>query len=128
MVDERSRALEAEDRLRTLLDSWAEGIAQRRTAEIASLFTEDALFQGFDPAPGHGRDYVERYYAKQPAGLTADYELLSVREISADAIAGYARVLFGRPDGPVPVYLTAIAERGADGWRLSHYHVSKIEG
>jgi len=33
------------------------------------------------------RGYVEAYYDKQPIGLTASYELLSVRPLS-DGIAG----------------------------------------
>ena len=126
MTDESATAsVAAEDLLRTMLDAWAAGIAERRSADVAALFTEDALFQGFDPEPGYGREYITGYYAKQPVGLTADYELLSAREVSGDAIAGYARVLFARPDGAVTVYLSVIAERGEMGWLLSHYHVSK---
>jgi uncharacterized protein (TIGR02246 family) len=117
---------DTEQGLRALLDQWAGGIAERRPVDVAALFTEDALFQGFDSAPGFGRDYITSYYAKQPVGLTADYELLSTRELAPDVIAGYARVLFTRPDGPVPVYLTLVAQRGRDGWRVNHYHVSRL--
>lgn len=121
-----SQTLSAEHELRTLLDQWATAIAERRPADVADLFTEDALFQGFDPAPGVGRDFISRYYAKQPVGLRAEYELLSTRELSREALAGYARVLFTRPDGNVTVYLTVIAQRGQAEWALSHYHVSKL--
>jgi hypothetical protein len=38
----------------------------------------------------------------------------------------FARVAFDRPDGPVPVYLTLVAERSGRSWQISHYHVSKI--
>jgi uncharacterized protein (TIGR02246 family) len=121
-----SQTVTAEQVLRTVLDQWASGIAAHRPTEVAALFTEDALFQGFDPAPGFGRDYIAEYYAKQPVGLTADYELLSTREVAPGVVAAYARVLFTRPDGPVAVYLTVIAQRGLDDWRLSHYHVSRL--
>lgn len=117
----------AEHELRAVLDQWAAGIAERRPDDVAALFTEDALFQGFDPVPGFGRAYIADYYAKQPVGLTADYELLATREPAPGALAAYARVVFHRPEGPVPVYLTVVAQRGPDGWALSHYHVSKIE-
>jgi uncharacterized protein (TIGR02246 family) len=117
----------AEHALRALLDQWAAGIAERRPADVAALFTEDALFQGFDPTPGFGRAYVTRYYDEQPVGLTAAYELLSTRELGPDALVAYARVLFGRPDGDATVYLTVIAQRGQDGWALSHYHVSRTQ-
>ncbi|HEY9392835.1 MAG TPA: nuclear transport factor 2 family protein [Nocardioides sp.] len=121
-----SETISAEHELRTVLDQWVTAIAERRPADVAGLFTEDALFQGFDPAPGVGRDFINRYYAKQPVGLRAEYELLSTRELAQEALAGYARVLFTRPDGNVTVYLTVIAQRGQAGWALSHYHVSKL--
>ena len=69
---------------------------------------------------------VAAYYSKQPVGLTADFDLIATRELAAGVVLGYARVLFARPDGPVPVFLTVVAERSQDGWALSHYHVSKI--
>jgi uncharacterized protein (TIGR02246 family) len=119
-------ATSTEADLRALLDQWAGGIAEHRPAEVAALFTENALFQGFDPGPGFGRDYITGYYAKQPLGLTADYELLAARELAPGVVAAYARVLFTRPDGDVPVHLTVIAQRGGSGWAFSHYHVSRL--
>lgn len=121
MTDEMTTA---ERELRALLDRWSAGIAERRSADVAGLFSEDALFQGFDPTPGYGRAYITDYYAKQPIGLTADYELLSTRELAPGVLVAYAGVLFARPEGGVPVYLTAIAQRGQSGWALTHYHVS----
>jgi ketosteroid isomerase-like protein len=32
-----------------LLDRWADGIRRRDLDQIAAQFTDDALFQGFDP-------------------------------------------------------------------------------
>ncbi|WP_328529929.1 SgcJ/EcaC family oxidoreductase [Nocardioides sp. NBC_00368] len=121
-----NETISVEQELRTVLDQWATAIAEHRPADVAALFTENALFQGFDPTPGFGRDYINAYYAKQPIGLRAEYELLSTREIAPDVVAGYARVLFVRPDGNVTVHLTVIAQRGRSGWALSHYHVSRI--
>ncbi|MCL1869502.1 MAG: SgcJ/EcaC family oxidoreductase [Promicromonosporaceae bacterium] len=124
-MTENLTAPAVEQRVRTLLDRWAAGIAERRPDDVAALFTADALFQGFDPAPGFGREAVAGYYAKQPVGLTAEYELLSVRE-AGDAVIVYAHVVFHRPDGDVPVYLTAVVEQADGAWALSHYHVSRI--
>ena len=114
------------------LGALAGAIAAHEPAVVAAQFTEDALFQGFDPQPGFGRAAVDAYYAKQPVGLTADYELLSTREPADGVALGYARVLFHRPERDVPVFMTVVAERGAAGsdspgqWLLSHYHVSKV--
>ena len=112
--------------LHELLDAWASRITARQPAQVAELFTEGALFQGFDPEPGFGRAVVEAYYAKQPVGLTPEYELLSAHEASDDVLVGYARVVFHRPDVDAHVYLTVVAERHGGEWLLSHYHVSKI--
>jgi hypothetical protein len=122
-----SETATAERVLRTLLDEWAAGIAERRPGDVAALFAENALFQGFDPEPGVGRDYISDYYAKQPVGLTADYELIASSDLAPGARLGYARVVFARSDGDVPVYLTVVAQHGPTGWALSHYHVSKQE-
>ena len=65
--DERRReAFVAEREVRVLLDSWADGIARHDPVKVAALFTDDALFQGFDPAPGYGRAHISSYYQKQP--------------------------------------------------------------
>jgi uncharacterized protein (TIGR02246 family) len=121
-----TQASAGEGELRKLLDKWAEGIARHQPETVAALFTADA--QGFDPAPGFGRAHVEAYYDKQPTGLTASYELISVRPLSDGIALAYARVVFNRPDTAVPVYLTVIAQRSGQSWQISHYHVSKIPG
>ncbi|HEX6392994.1 MAG TPA: SgcJ/EcaC family oxidoreductase [Acidimicrobiales bacterium] len=115
--------------IRGLLDRWADAIARHDPGAVADVFTPDALFQGFDPTPGYGRQYISAYYDKQPIGLTADYELLSVRVLAPTVTVAYASVLFERPDGPVPVYLTVVARKDPDAsWALTHYHVSPLMG
>jgi uncharacterized protein (TIGR02246 family) len=119
---------EQEVELRELLDRWADGIARHEPAMVAALFTEEALFQGLDPTPGYGRAYVAGYYDKQPSGLTAAYELLSIRALTPDLTLAYAQVEFARPDGAVTAYLTLVAERVDGTLLLRHYHVSRVEG
>ncbi|MFI6424709.1 YybH family protein [Promicromonospora sp. NPDC050880] len=109
-----------------LLDRWADGIRRRDLEQIAAQFTEDALFQGFDPEPAFGRDAVMAYYGKQPVGLTADHTVLHTREVAPGAALGYADVTFRRPDGPVRVHLTVVAVERDGRWLISHYHVSRV--
>ena len=112
--------------LTELLDAWADAVGRHEPERVAELFTADALFQGFDPAPGHGPGFVASYYQKQPLGLRAEHDILDVSPAGRGHLIGFARVRFDRPDGVVPVYLTIAARKTASGWRISHYHVSKI--
>jgi uncharacterized protein (TIGR02246 family) len=116
----------ARDVVTTVLDRWADGIARHDSAAVAGEFADDSLFQGFDPAPVFGRAAVAAYYEKQPIELRARYELRSVRPIADDAVLGYAKVDFDRPDGVVEVYLTVLLRRSGDTWSIAHYHVSRI--
>lgn len=111
-----------------VLTAWADGIRVHEPERVASLFTDDAVFQGFDPAHTVGRAGIAAYYAKQPAGLTADFTIVERRRPSADTRVAYARVDFTLPEhGVIPVHLTIVLRFTPEGWLISHYHVSKIE-
>lgn len=124
MIDTIEQSRLVTDVLRT----WADGIRAHEPDDVASVFTEDAIFQGFDPTHTVGRPGIAAYYAKQPVGLRAAFHLVEQRQIADDALIAYARVDFSPPDAAViPVHLTAVLQRGAGSWLISHYHVSKIE-
>ncbi len=110
-----------------VLDGWADGIRAHEPDRVASHFTEDAIFQGFDLVRTVGRPGIAAYYDKQPLGLTASFTILEQRQISADALLVYADVDFTLPDGIViPVHLTGVLLNSDGTWLISHYHVSKI--
>jgi len=112
----------------SVLTEWADGIRDHEPDRVASRFTEDAVFQGFDSVHTVGRAGVSAYYAKQPVGLTARFEIVERRQPSDGVVVAYSLVDFTRPDGAViPVHLTVVLESAAEGWLISHYHVSKIE-
>lgn len=117
-----------QDRIITgVLDGWADAIRAHEPDRVASQFTEDAIFQGFDPVRTIGRPGIAAYYDKQPVGLTASFTILERRQISADALLAYADVDFALPDGIViPVHLTAVLLKIEGTSLISHYHVSKI--
>ena len=111
-----------------VLRTWAEGIRVHEPDDVASVFTDDAIFQGFDPTHTVGRTGIAAYYAKQPVGLGAAFHLIEHRQVADDALIAYARVDFSPPDAAViPVHLTAVLQRSTESWLISHYHVSKIE-
>jgi uncharacterized protein (TIGR02246 family) len=114
--------------LTEVLDAWANGIREHQPERVASYFTEDALFQGFDKTQTIGRPGVVAYYDKQPVGLSPAFRILEHRQLSDEALIAYVDVDFTRPDGVViPVHLTAVLELTEGSWLISHYHVSKID-
>jgi ketosteroid isomerase-like protein len=114
--------------LTEVLDAWANGIREHQPERVASYFTEDALFQGFDKTQTIGRPGVVAYYDKQPVGLSPAFRILEHRQLSDEALIAYVDVDFTRPDGVViPVHLTAVLELTEGSWLNSHYHVSKID-
>jgi uncharacterized protein (TIGR02246 family) len=114
--------------VRAVLDGWKAGIDNHEPEEVASFFTDDALFQGFRPTHSVGHEGVAEYYASQPLGLTADYRILDARQLADDTVVGYLGVDFGFADRPtLPVHLTVILRKAAGTWLISHYHVSKID-
>ena len=114
--------------LENTLATWADGIREHHPELVASLFTDDAVFQGFDRTHTVGLRGITAYYAKQPVGLSAAYRVQELTPLSEDAFLAFVDVDFTRPDGEVvPTHLTLALVRSGDGWRIRHYHVSKID-
>jgi hypothetical protein len=90
---------DTEEILRGVIDQWKAGVDQHEPEQVASLFTEDAIFQGLHPY-GVGRQAVADYYDSQPLGLEADYRLLETRRLADGVILGYVRVDSRSPTGP----------------------------
>ncbi len=111
-----------------VLSIWAQAIRAHEPEVVASLFTEDAVFQGFDPRPSVGRPGVVAYYDKQPVGLDPQYRVQEVRDFGQDALLAFVDVDFIRPSGEViPTHLTLALDGVGDEWLIRHYHVSKID-
>jgi uncharacterized protein (TIGR02246 family) len=111
-----------------ILDRWAEAVRLHQTDLVASYFTEDAVFQGFDRTHTVGRPGVADYYDKQPVGLSPAFTVRELRPMSDDAFLAFVDVDFSRPTGEViPVHLTLGLVRSDGAWLIQHYHVSKIE-
>jgi len=119
----------SEDReaiLRDVLDKWKAAVDRHEPAEVAALFTEDAIFQGLHPY-SVGRPGIVAYYDSQPPGMTAEYRILETREPADSLVLGYLAVDFSFTDRPtVSVYLSVLVKRAAQGWYLSHYQVSRL--
>jgi SnoaL-like domain len=121
-----NEAIEGEEILRGVLDQWKAAVDAHQPQQVASYFTEDAIFQGLHPY-SVGRQGVADYYASQPLGLTAAYRVLETRRPAEGLVLGYLSVAFSFADRPtLNVYLSVLLTHAQDGWRISHYQVSRL--
>ncbi|MFF4346970.1 YybH family protein [Streptomyces sp. NPDC001530] len=117
---------ETEAILRDVLDRWKAAVDRHEPQEVASLFTEDAIFQGLRPY-SVGRAGIAAYYDSQPIGLTAEYRILETRRLADDLVLGYLDVDFSFTDRPtISVNLGVLLKRIEEGWYISHYQVSRL--
>lgn len=111
--------------LRDVLDRWKTHVDAHEPKRVAAVFTEPALFQGLHPY-SIGRAGIAEYYASQPLGMTAQYEILESRRLADDLVLGYLRVLFAFTARPtLTVYLGVLVKNQPGGWLLDHYQVSR---
>src|SRR5216683_1069181 len=115
------------DILDAVLARWKAAVDAHQPEDVASLFTTDAIFQGLHPYTV-GPAGVAEYYAAQPTGMTAAYTLRETRALSDDLVLGYLTVDFGFSDrATLTVYLSVIIRQAANGWRIVHYQVSRLD-
>lgn len=113
--------------LRGVLDQWKSGVDAHEPHRVASLFTEDAIFQGLHPY-SVGRQGVADYYESQPLGLSAAYRILESRRLSGDLVLGYLAVDFSFTDRPtLSVNLGVLLKRSEGDWYITHYQVSRLD-
>ena len=114
------------DILYDVLARWKSAIDDHDSERAATLFTEDAIFQGLHPY-GVGRTAIAEYYDSQPVGMSPKYQLLETRRLADDAILGYFTIDFTFTDrATVTVNLSIILRQTDDGWLISHYQVSRL--
>jgi muconolactone delta-isomerase len=113
--------------LDAVLTRWKAAVDAHQPDHVAALFTTDAIFQGLHPYTV-GPAGVAEYYAAQPMGMTAAYTLRETRALSDGLVLGYFTVDFGFTDrATLTVYLSVIIRKDANGWRIAHYQVSRLE-
>jgi muconolactone delta-isomerase len=115
------------DMLDAVLTRWKAAVDAHQPEQVAALFTTDAIFQGLHPYTV-GPAGVAEYYAAQPMGMTAAYKLRETRTLGKGLVLGYLTVDFGFTDrATLTVYLSVIIRQDADGWRILHYQVSRLD-
>ncbi|MCX4406826.1 MULTISPECIES: nuclear transport factor 2 family protein [unclassified Streptomyces] len=122
-----SSTTDNEAALRGVLDRWKAAVDAHEPEQVAAQFTEDAIFQGLHPY-SVGRPGVAAYYASQPIGLAAAYQILETRRLTDDLVLGYLSVDFSFTDRPtLNVKLGVLVQRVRETWYISHYQVSRLE-
>lgn len=112
--------------VRGAMDRWKSAVDAHQPQQAASVFTEDAVFQGLHPY-SVGRQGVAEYYDSQPMGLKGEYQVLETRRLAQDVVLGYLGVDFSFTDRPVlQVTLGVVLRRLGDEWYVCHYQVSKL--
>ena len=115
------------DLLHAVLARWKAAVDAHQPEHVGALFTTDAIFQGLHPYTV-GPAGVAEYYAAQPTGMTAVYTLRETRALADGLVLGYLTVDFGFSDrATLTVYLSVIIRQDADGWRIVHYQVSRLD-
>ncbi|MFG2266579.1 SgcJ/EcaC family oxidoreductase [Streptomyces sp. NPDC048720] len=112
--------------VRGVMDRWKSAVDAHEPESVASVFTQDAIFQGLHPY-SVGRQGVADYYGSQPIGLKAEYRVLQTRTLAQDVVLGYLDVDFSFTDRPaIQVALSVVLRRLGDQWYVCHYQVSKL--
>jgi muconolactone delta-isomerase len=115
------------DVLDAVLTRWKAAVDAHQPEQVAELFTTDAIFQGLHPYTV-GPAGVAEYYAAQPTGMTAAYTLRETRALSDGLVLGYLTVDFSFSDrATLTVSLSVIIRQDANGWRIVHYQVSRLD-
>ena len=118
---------DAEAILSGVLDRWKAAVDGHEPRQVASQFTEDAIFQGLHPYTV-GRPGIAAYYDSQPLGMTAAYRILETRRPAADLVLGYLSVDFSFTDRPTRgLNLGVLLKRTEEGWYISHYQISRLD-
>jgi uncharacterized protein (TIGR02246 family) len=112
--------------LQTVLDQWKSAVDAHDPKRVASLFTDEAIFQGLHPY-SIGPQGVTDYYDSQPIGMTAAYDIRESRRLADDVILGYLAVNFTFTDRPaVNAHLCVIVRQTSNAWLIDHYQVSRL--
>ena len=114
------------DLLDAVLTRWQAAVDAHQPEQVAALFTTDAIFRACIRTPwGGGRRRVLR----RPAdGHDRGVHAPQTRALSDGLVLGYFTVDFGFTDrATLTVYLSVIIRQDADGWRIAHYQVSRLD-
>ena len=117
----------SENPMPDVLGRWKVAFDGHETDVMASLFTPDAVFQGFGPTVISGREAIRGYYDAVPDDRSADVTILNMYTIGEEVAGGFADVTFSDPAGwEAAVHLSLVLQRANGHWLIHQYHVSQV--
>jgi uncharacterized protein (TIGR02246 family) len=116
------------DAVHEVVRRWTAAFNSHDLKEMAALFAQDALFQGFGPEPLVGRDAAADYYEAVPGYRRAeDVRVLHAWAVGDSVAGGFVDVTFRDPaDWEARVYLSLVLQRAGGDWEIRQYHVSRV--
>jgi uncharacterized protein (TIGR02246 family) len=115
----------ATDVLAGLLYDWQQAFNRHHSAEIVSLFSQDALFQGISARLRRGPQEIFEYYDSVPFGTTAQVKVICAAQLDQAIVHGFAEVTFTAPTGDIHlVRLSIVAEQADETWLIHQYHAA----
>ena len=110
---------------------WSAAFNRLDAGALSALYSEQALFYGSVPTLFRGRAGVASYFNGLPryASPTVAFSEVVVTTINDDVVnmAGKATFVPEANKPPLPVKITWIITKEADGWHIISHHVSPIE-
>jgi uncharacterized protein (TIGR02246 family) len=117
----------SDDPIHDVLRPWKTAFDSHATEDLGSLFTSDALFQGFGPTVISGRQAIQDYYDAVPSNRSADVTILHSYRIGSEVAGGFADVTFSDTEGwEAAVHLSLVLQRDSEKWLIRQYHVSQV--
>jgi uncharacterized protein (TIGR02246 family) len=115
----------ATDVLTGVLHRWQQAFNEHHSAEIVSLFSQEALFQGIGPRLRRGPREIFEYYDRVTRGTTAQAKVLSAAPLGQVVVHGFAEVTFTAPTGDIhPICLSIVAKQAEGAWLIHQYHAA----
>jgi uncharacterized protein (TIGR02246 family) len=118
----------ADDTVSGIMAKWSAAFTKLDADELASLYSNNALFFGSNPALYRGRDGVKAYFNALPRweSPAVQFSDVVIAPVGSDVINVAAAALFSSRDEVLnlSVKLTWVIAREDGGWKIVSHHVS----
>jgi len=119
---------ETDDIVSGIMAKWAAAFTKLDAAALASLYSKNAFFFGYNPTFYRGNDGVRAYFEGLPRWQSPSVEFTEVRTAQAAPdlinVAGTATFTIEQDAEPLVVKITWVIVREDGDWKIVSHHVS----